>query len=139
MIAFVLWLFGLLVISSLIMLLAWGDAARQLWRELDRQPRQLVWCKPFVIAAGLTVHASAMALACGYRAFDLLVHARFDLGSEAGFQVFVLTGLALSKVMFVWAGSSDERTREARWPWWAFLYALILWALFCLAWAVRPA
>ena len=138
MIAFVLWLFGVLVISSLIMVAAWGDAARRLLRELGGSPAELIWCKPFVIAAGLTVHASSMALACGYRAFDLLAHDRVDLGSYADFQVAVLLGLATSKVMFVWAGSTDERRRQARWPWWAFLYALILWGLFCLGWAASP-
>ena len=136
MTATVLWLYGVLVTASLVMLLAWSRAARDLAAEFDEPWHALRWCRAFVIAVGLTVHASFMAAACGYRAFDVLAHQRVELGSEASLQIMLLVGLAASKVSFVWAGSIDERHHHVRWPWWAFLYAMVVWALACWTWAV---
>lgn len=132
----VLWLYGLLVVSSLIMVLAWGDAAQGLARQRGGTWWSLIWCKPFVIAGGLTMHAIFMALASGYRAYDIMANELPVLGSEAAVQVIVMVGLGISKIMFVWAGSIEEEPRYVRWPWYAFLYFLLLWGLFCWAWAI---
>ena len=90
MTAFVLWLYGFLVIASLIMVLSWGNAARQLASEHGGTWIELAWCKAFMIAAGLTIHAVAMAGACAYRAYDVLFNSRIELGSEAAVQIPLL-------------------------------------------------
>lgn len=138
MIPVALWLYGLIVGASLFMLLSWGDAARQLAGEFGGPAIALRWCKAFVIAAGLTIHASFMAAACGYRAFDIVVHGTAPMGSDASYQIAMLIGLGLSKVAFVWAGSIQEQPRHIRWPWWGFVYAMLLWAVACWAWATIP-
>lgn len=132
----VLWMYGILVLSSLIMMVAWGGAARALAQERGGTILALRWCKPFMIAGGLTIHAIFMAAASGYRAFDIVANAVDVLGSEAAVQVTVLAGLGVSKIAFVWAGSIEEDARHIRWPWWAFLYVLVLWAFVCWAWAI---
>jgi hypothetical protein len=132
----VLWMYGLLVVSSLIMVLAWGNAAQKLARDRASSFPALVWCKPFMIAGGLTVHAVFMAAASGYRAFDIMANELPVLGSEAAVQVIVMSGLGISKIMFVWAGSIEEHPRHVRWTWYAYLYFLMLWGLTVWSWAI---
>jgi len=130
----VLWMYGALVASSVIMLFSWGGAARQIARGVPVS--RMRWNKALMVASGLTIHAAFMAAACGYRAFDIMANAIAVMGSEAALQVAVLAGLVLSKVMFVWAGAIDEDLLAVRWTWWAFLYAMAAWAAACWAWAL---
>lgn len=133
MTAILLWLFGVLTIASAIMFVAWGRAAGDLRRGFDRPWWKLIWCKAYMLAAALTLHAGVMVSSAGYRAHDLM--RGFEVaGSDADFLALNLSGLAVSKFAFVWAGSIDEAVEHVRWPWWAFLYSLILWALFCATW-----
>lgn len=133
MTALLLWLFGTLTIASLIMVVTWGKAAREIRAEFRQPLARLVWCKPYVIAAALTLHALMMATSSAYRASDLMRGVAVA-GSDANFLALNLSGLAISKAGFVWSGALDDEHQRVRWPWWGFLYALIVWALFCATW-----
>lgn len=141
MTAFVLWLYGLLVAASAIMFIAWGKAAIDLRREHPLPLMALRWCRPLVIASSLTLHAAAMVIACGYRAYDIVANLLPVTGSEASVLAAVLAALGVSKMGFVWAGAIEEapdavtRRYRVRWPWWAFLYVISLWAIVCFWWA----
>lgn len=130
--ALALFLYGAIAISSAIMVVAWGKAAKDVAEDVP--PGELKWCKAYVIAAALTLHAVAMTGACGYRVYDLLFNGLAEVGTQAWVLIVLLLMLSGSKLGFVWASAISEDERRARWPWWAYLYCLTLWGTFCLVW-----
>jgi hypothetical protein len=130
-----LWLYGVLAFSSVIMIVGWGGTAVDMIKENTDGFIGLVWCKPVVIATGLTIQSTAFAFACGYRSYDIVWNHIVVFGSEVAIQLGILMTFGFSKMLFVWAASIIPGKRSPRWYWWAYLYLMSVWGVAVAAYA----
>ena len=133
MTSFLLWIYLALAISCAFLTVAWGHVAGGIVRARHRERnfRPLIWSKSFLVSTGLSIHAFAMLLATGYRSFDLYMTPGEDItGSEPYFFAYFLCMLLISMIILVWAASTNEMRQKIRWPWTAYVAALICLTVF---------
>ena len=126
-------LFGLLVIASAFLVVAWGTLSWRRARELRftdmRKDRYLV------IACGLTLNAFGAGILFGARIGSSLVDKIPPITVQGLAGVIVAIGVAmmlLSKFGFVWGIDLHKRG-----TWWVvFVATSIMWILFSVAWAL---
>lgn len=116
--------FGWLAIGSLFMLVSWGYVAIQFWRD---PAEHNVWSRRLWISTSLTLHAAVMLISTVYRLVDLWNDPHALDGPSQALFLGILLSLAASKGGLVWAGSIDPEKHRVRWPWWAYLFSLLVW------------
>lgn len=126
-------LFGLLVIASAFLVVAWGSLSLRRARELRFKDMQKD--RYLVIAGGLTLNAFGAGILFGARIGASLVDKIPPVTVQGIAGAFVALGVAmmlLSKFGFVWG--IDLHRRGTLWV--VFIAASVLWILFSITWAI---
>lgn len=129
MTSFIIWLYVALAISCFFLFFAWSHYAHCFVKERSEEGHplsSLVWSKSFLVAGGLALHAIALFFATGYRVVMLYRNPSADIvGEEPYIFAFFLLMILLSKVVLIWAASTDELRKKIRWPWVAYVGAML--------------
>ena len=123
-----LWLYLALGISSAFLVFAWIKVAGSIIKErrLEGNSDSLIWSKSFLVSTGLAINALAAFFGTFSTAYDVFVDPLDHLHSvEPFYLAYFLFTILLSKVILVWAVTTEEIRKKIRWPWTVYVAVLV--------------